>query len=104
MASQPQVLDLLCPLESWEVNLKPHDVHWEIAQLDLAAIIFVQFFFLLWAPLCRTEVGRIRLAWFKIGGSRDQIDDMVVAQRFPRPKGCGAENCGTPLRVGSSSP
>lgn len=45
MASQPQVLDLLCPLESWEVNLKPHDVHWEIAQLDLAAIIFVQFFF-----------------------------------------------------------
>lgn len=45
MASQPQVPDLLCPLESWEVNLKPHDIHWEIAQLGLAAIIFVHFFF-----------------------------------------------------------
>lgn len=45
MASQPQVLDLRSPLKSWEVNLKPHDVHWEIAQLDFTAIIFVQFFF-----------------------------------------------------------
>lgn len=73
MAFQPQVLDLLSPLESWEVNLKPHDVHWEIAQLDFAAITFVQFFFffcLLWAPLCRIEVGRIRLAWFKIQGQQ----------------------------------
>lgn len=52
MASQPQVLDLLSPLESWEVNLKPHDVHWEIAQLDFAAITFLQFFFL--SPLGST--------------------------------------------------
>lgn len=51
MASQPQVLDLLSPPESWEVNLKPHGLHWEIAQLDFAAIIFVQFFSLLGSTL-----------------------------------------------------
>lgn len=61
--SQPQVPGLLCPLESWEVNdLQPHGAHLETAQPGLAAVLLFSFF-LLWAPLCRTEVGRGRLAY-----------------------------------------
>lgn len=36
----------------------------------------------------------------KYRGSRDQIDDMVVAQRFPRPRGCGAEELWDPTEGG----
>lgn len=76
--SQPQVP------ESWEVNdLQPHGAHSETAQPGLAAVLLFSFFFSFGLHFAE-------LRWEGEGLSMSGIQGQQVAQRFLRPKSCGA--------------